>query len=121
MVTFRRGTRGITYLRVLIVCLATASLGVCADRFFEVRGVLSECGVNTPIPGAQGLATAAGHSGRTQFSTDSSGSFRIHMNAYYTAHVTVTIKKPGYSDLTVEYYGIPPDGNNLQLCMNRSQ
>lgn len=105
----------------LLLCGGLAFTGGACDKFFEVSGRVVECGSTTQgIADAQGLATAAGYSGTTQFKTDIDGTFFIHMNAREDARVTVTISKPGYADLSEQYDGRPADGDHLQLCMNRS-
>jgi len=100
--------------------LAIAFSGLGCDKFFDVRGVLYECNTKTPLAGAQGVATAAGHTGATQFTTDAAGVFVIHMNAPEDADVSVTITKPGYADLYMEYRGMPADADHVELCLTRA-
>jgi hypothetical protein len=100
--------------------LALAFAGQGCDKFFDVRGVLLDCGTTGGISGAQGVATADGYSEPTRVTTDSAGAFHIHMNAPDHAHVTMTFSKPAYDQLIVEYDGLPADPDHLQLCMNRN-
>jgi len=115
-----RGTRAKNRTHMLCMCFALAFAGLGCDKFFDIGGVLIECGTSQGIPGAQGAATSQWNSEQKQFSTDSAGTFHLGMNTPDYAHVTVTFSKSGYTDLTVEYYGIPADAHHVQLCMNRN-